>query len=108
MERRNFLKHSFAGMTAALIAASRSRASLSGSPRPSAPEENEVPGWVSSRWPATGPLRANPANPRYFTDGSGRAIFLTGSHTWANFQDFGPAPCGAFRLPRLHRHDGEA
>jgi len=33
------------------------------------------------------------ANPRYFTDGSGRAIYLTGSHTWNNLQDSGnPAP----------------
>jgi hypothetical protein len=39
--------------------------------------------------PATGPLRVDPANPRYFTDGSGKAIFLTGSHTWANFQEAG-------------------
>jgi hypothetical protein len=38
---------------------------------------------------ATGPLRVDPANPRYFTDGSGRAIYLTGSHTWVNFQDIG-------------------
>jgi hypothetical protein len=38
---------------------------------------------------ATGPLRANPANPRYFTDGSGKAIYLTGSHTWSNFLDRG-------------------
>jgi hypothetical protein len=38
---------------------------------------------------ATGPLRANPANPRYFTDGSGKAIYLTGSHTWANLMDRG-------------------
>jgi hypothetical protein len=38
---------------------------------------------------ATGPLRANPANPRYFTDGSGKAIYLTGSHTWANLLDRG-------------------
>lgn len=30
-----------------------------------------------------GPLRHNLANPRYFTDDSGRAIYLTGSHTWA-------------------------
>ena len=28
-----------------------------------------------------------PANPRYFTDGSGRAIYLTGSHTWNRLQD---------------------
>jgi len=40
---------------------------------------------------ATGPLRANPANPRYFTDGSGKAIYLTGSHTWANLMDRGQA-----------------
>ncbi len=38
---------------------------------------------------ATGPLRVLAANPRYFTDGSGRAIYLTGSHTWSNFQDNG-------------------
>jgi hypothetical protein len=38
---------------------------------------------------ASGPLRANPANPRYFTDGSGKAIYLTGSHTWANLPDRG-------------------
>lgn len=40
---------------------------------------------------ATGPLRANAANPRYFTDGSGKAIYLTGSHTWANLMDRGQA-----------------
>ena len=33
---------------------------------------------------ATGPLRRHPSNPRYFTDGSGKAIYLTGSHTWSN------------------------
>lgn len=31
-----------------------------------------------------GPLRVSPINPRYFTDDAGRAIYLTGSHTWAN------------------------
>ncbi|MFQ5808053.1 MAG: DUF6298 domain-containing protein [Armatimonadota bacterium] len=36
---------------------------------------------------ASGPLRVCPDNPRYFTDGSGRAIYLTGSHTWANRQE---------------------
>jgi len=34
-----------------------------------------------------GPLRVHPTNPRYFTDGSSKAVFLTGSHTWANLQD---------------------
>jgi len=37
---------------------------------------------------AAGPLRVHPSNPRYFTDGSGKAIFLTGSHTWGNLQDY--------------------
>jgi hypothetical protein len=27
-------------------------------------------------------------NPRYFTDGSGKAILLTGSHTWNSLQDY--------------------
>jgi hypothetical protein len=39
--------------------------------------------------PATGPLRRSDVNPRYFVDGSGRAILLTGSHNWHNFQDNG-------------------
>ena len=38
---------------------------------------------------AKGPLQIHPENPRYFTDGSGKAVFLTGSHTWANFQERG-------------------
>ena len=42
-----------------------------------------------------GPLRVHPTNGRYFTDGRDdgrggvRAIYLTGSHTWANLQDIG-------------------
>lgn len=31
----------------------------------------------------------NPANQRYFTDGSGRAILLVGNHTWYTLQDGG-------------------
>jgi hypothetical protein len=37
--------------------------------------------------PFHGPLRKHPTNPRYFTDDSGNAIYLTGSHTWAVLQD---------------------
>jgi hypothetical protein len=37
----------------------------------------------STRQLASGPLKIHPDNPRYFTDGSGKAIYLTGSHTWA-------------------------
>jgi Family of unknown function (DUF6298)/CARDB/Bacterial protein of unknown function (DUF937)/Putative collagen-binding domain of a collagenase len=33
-------------------------------------------------------LRVHPSNPRYFTDNSGRAIYLTGSHDHTNLQDF--------------------
>jgi hypothetical protein len=57
-------------------------------------------------------LRVCPANPRYFTDGSNRVIFLTGSHTWGNFQDYrfatlpSPPPMdfGAY-LAFLQRHN---
>ena len=34
-----------------------------------------------------GPLIVHPKNPRYFTDGSGQAIYLTGSHTWAQWTE---------------------
>ena len=40
---------------------------------------------------SAGPLRVDPANPRYFANGSGKIVYLTGSHTWANLQDAGPA-----------------
>lgn len=45
--------------------------------------------------PARGPLRVHPFNPRYFTDGARapdgtlRAVYLTGAHTWNNLQDMG-------------------
>jgi Family of unknown function (DUF6298) len=41
--------------------------------------------------PITSTLRPNPRNPRYFADAAGRAVYLTGSHTWANLQDIGRA-----------------
>jgi len=50
----------------------------------------EACGRKGHRAPATGPLRVHPDNPRYFTDGSGKAIYLTGSHTWPNLVDIGP------------------
>jgi hypothetical protein len=34
-----------------------------------------------------GPLRRCEKNPRYFCDERGEAIYLTGSHTWASFQE---------------------
>ncbi len=63
---------------------------------------------------AQGPLRVHPTNPRYFADGSGRAILLTGSHTWGNFQDYryvtlpSPPPIdfGAYlAFMRAHHHN---
>jgi hypothetical protein len=39
--------------------------------------------------PITAPLKALATNPNYFTDGTGKAIYLTGSHTWNNLQDWG-------------------
>ncbi len=45
--------------------------------------------------PAMGPLRVHPDNPRYFTDGtkapdgSLKAVYLTGAHTWNNLVDMG-------------------
>ena len=47
------------------------------------------PGPAPEEAPARGPLRVHPDNPRYFTDGSGRAVYLTGSHTWNNLVDMG-------------------
>jgi hypothetical protein len=32
----------------------------------------------------TGSLRVDPTNPRYFIDGSGKAVYMAGSHTWYN------------------------
>jgi hypothetical protein len=40
---------------------------------------------------ARGPLRVHPENPRYFTDGTGKAVYLTGAHTWNNLVDMGPS-----------------
>jgi len=40
--------------------------------------------------PASGPLRVSKANPRYFTDGIGRVVYLTGSHTWGNLCEYPP------------------
>ena len=38
-----------------------------------------------------GPLRVSEENPRYFTDDEGKAVYLTGSHTWNNLVDMSPA-----------------
>ena len=61
-------------------------------------------------------LTVHPTNPRYFTDGSGRVVYLTGSHCWANLQDQGlvarpsdsPPPwdwAGYLELLEQHHHN---
>jgi hypothetical protein len=97
MDRREFLKK-----TALLAASGTATASLVphvSHSQLNAASPQEIPNWYSRPAPARGPLRVHPTNPRYFTDGSGQAIFLTGSHTWANFQDIGVAPLPKFDWP---------
>ena len=56
----------------------------------SASEASSVPGTnVAGGMLERGPLRVHPTNRRYFTDDSGKAIYLTGSHNDANFMDAG-------------------
>jgi hypothetical protein len=38
---------------------------------------------------AMSPLKVFEKNPRYFTNGDEKAVYLTGSHTWTNFIDAG-------------------
>ncbi len=38
---------------------------------------------------AMGPLKVHSTNSRYFADGTGKAVYLTGSHTWSNLKDMG-------------------
>jgi len=65
--------------------------------------------------PAAGPLRVHPDNPRYFTagvknsDGSLKAVYMTGSHVWNTLQDQGttyPPPAFDFNgyLDFLNQH----
>lgn len=85
MDRRRFLRDG------ACIAGSTAVAALM--PR-SAPQDSTLfaqtaSGPQDASGPAKGPLRVLKSNPRYFTDGTGKAIYLTGSHTWSNFLDRG-------------------
>lgn len=48
---------------------------------------------------AAGPLRVLPSNPRWFADGSGKAVVLVGSHVWQNLQDNGLIIRGATSNP---------
>jgi hypothetical protein len=62
--------------------------------KPAAREDNTI------NAVATGPLRILASNPHYFTDGSGKVIYLVGSHVWTNLQDKGvidPPPAFDYR-----------
>jgi len=48
-----------------------------------------ITNFLSARGPIKTPLKALSANPNYFTDGTGKAVYLTGSHTWNTLQDWG-------------------
>ena len=48
------------------------------------PEAHQSP---SRRPVAAGPLRVHRDNPRYFTDGSGKVVYLAGWNVWSNLQD---------------------
>jgi hypothetical protein len=77
---------------------------------PGADSATTTPANTRARTPATGPLRVHPANPRYFANGAGKVIYLTGAHTWNNLQDMGPTnPPPAFDFDRylhfLERHN---
>lgn len=48
---------------------------------------------------AKGPLRVLQSNPRWFTDDSGKAVYLAGSHVWQNLQDNGLIIKGAVSNP---------
>jgi len=55
---------------------------------------------------AKGPLRVLKSNPRWFEDGTGKAVLLTGSHTWQNLQDNGLLIRGAVeKPPRVFDYD---
>jgi hypothetical protein len=94
MNRRRFLNKAIGGTATLGVLSS----AVQGSEGAATPVQ-EVPGYDPKPAPAKGPLQVHPENPRYFTDGSGKAIFLTGAHTWANFQDIGLAPFRASTGP---------
>jgi hypothetical protein len=85
MHRRRFLEGialvgGATGLSGLLPKSGRSSWTVPAGPGPA----GEVP-----PTPAKGPLRILSSNPRYFTDGSGKAIYLAGTHNWHNFQDNG-------------------
>ena len=62
---------------------------------------NEANGQTKAPTPARGPLCVHPDNPRYFTDGTGKAVYLTGAHTWNNLVGLGLRDVGHAGQPRV-------
>ncbi|HEX2782817.1 MAG TPA: LamG-like jellyroll fold domain-containing protein [Ilumatobacteraceae bacterium] len=54
----------------------------------SLPPPDEPPPPPTPTGPITAPLKLSSQNSHYFVDGNGRAVALTGSHTWNDFQDW--------------------
>jgi CubicO group peptidase (beta-lactamase class C family) len=77
--------------SSAAVSAQHTPVALQGPPAPAAPPRSILP--APALGAAAGPLRVHPDNPRYFTDGTRqpdgtlRAVYLTGSHTWNNLVD---------------------
>jgi hypothetical protein len=88
MDRREFLMDTARAMTGAATALWPLCAA---SGNPGRTTDAQTSRRKPSATPANGPLRVHPSNPRYFTDGSGRAVYLTGAHTWSDMQDMGAA-----------------
>lgn len=82
MDRRRFLTSSTGA--AAMAWASGLRGVAGG-----VPGTGGAPSAAAHPAPARGPLRVLASNPRYFTDGTGKAVYLAGSHNWHNLQDNG-------------------
>lgn len=101
MNRRKFLRVSVgaAGALPITLRAAGPRSSpapLSATPSSGFPRgaAGSVPGSGESAPPPASPpilapLKALGTNPHYFADGSGKAIYLTGSQTWNTLQDWG-------------------
>lgn len=75
-------------------------------------DHNTAKGMLSQPTPVMGPLKVHPSNPRYFIDGSGKAVYLTGSHMGCYLKDIGttdpPLPfdySGYLDFLREHNHN---
>lgn len=72
----------------ALLVTAGCGSTLAGSTSTDAPTV-ETGAAIPERGPALGPLRRHPSNPRYFTDGAGKVVYLSGSYPQWNLQDVG-------------------